>query len=353
MAAAAAAAGWVGDLWTPARAAASRRTLAMAVNPAGTTLESSVMKPPGTGYRSLLVGPEYPIMLRQELATALPGREDRRQAVASIVHLTDVHVIDAQSPARVEFTDRLGGILTSAYRPQETLTTQVGTAMVHRINQVAAGPVCGREFDCAVSTGDNIDNQQQNELDWFIDILDGGSVVPDSGEMGRYEGVQDDGQRGTQGLLFYDREYWHPNAPLRFASRDKYKTTHGFPTIQGLLDDAIRGFTSPGLAMRWYSVYGNHDCLMQGNLNGVYPGGLRGLHPVSVGAIKPIVNPLPAPPTCRARRLSCSRSSPCRAVVRFVTRDLRRRSVSIPEWVQSHLNVPPLPGPSATATRPT
>ena len=121
--------------------------------------------------------------------------------------------------------------------------------------------------------------------------------------------MQDDGQRGTQGFLFYDREYWHPNTPPRFASRDKYKVNSASPTIPGLLDDAIRGFESPGMPMRWYSVYGNHDGLMQGNFTGVYPGGVRALHRdldrrhQAHRSIRCL-----APPDLQSATASCSRS---------------------------------------------
>jgi metallophosphoesterase (TIGR03767 family) len=258
-----------------------------------------------------------------------------------------VHVIDSQSTTRVEFTDRLGDPFTAAFRPQEALTTQVGAAMVHRINSIGAGPVTGRRFDCAVSTGDNIDSQQHNELDWFFAILDGGALTPNSGAPDRYEGVQDQGLRLVTGLRFYDANYWHPDAPPRGAGRDLYKTAHGFPTIPGLLADAIRTFSSPGLDVPWYSVYGNHDGLMQGNMNGVYPAGLRPLDPVATGGLKVVGSSAVPPPADLAAAV---RSLPALlanalGLVRPVTPDARRRAVSIPEWIQSHLAVDPRPGP--------
>jgi hypothetical protein len=203
---------WGAALWWPGAAQARARTLGIAVAPAGTTLEST-FAPAGTdGYVRLVEAPGYPQVVRALGAEPRAGREDRRTALATIVHLTDVHVIDAQSTTRVEFLDRDSDPpqdpvpFSSAYRSQETLTCQVGDAMIRQLNEVAVGPIAGRPFDVAVSTGDNIDNQQVNELDWFIGVLDGGRPVePNSGDLERYEGVQD------TDTTTYDVHYWQPD----------------------------------------------------------------------------------------------------------------------------------------------
>lgn len=236
------------------RAAAKAR--AIAVNPRGTTLEATIV-PTGPGpYRRLVEGPGQLPVVRALGVVAKPGRADRRVAVASIVHLTDVHVIDGQSPARVEFLDRYGDPFSSAQRPQEVLTAQVAESMVRRINQLKRGPITGRRFDCAVSTGDNIDNQQLNEFEWFLALLDGGPLAPNSGAP-FYEGVQD------QEPLSFDAHYWHPEDTD--PRRDFYKRYHGFPAYPGLLSAAVAPFTAHGLNVRWLNVNGNHDGLVQGN----------------------------------------------------------------------------------------
>jgi hypothetical protein len=246
-----AAALWSPMIWTPERAGALRTTLARSAKVDGTTLVTTVVRPPGPGYVRLSEGPGWPTLPRTELAALRSGRDDRRRPLAAIVHLTDVHLVDAQSPGRVEFLDAFGEPFTGAYRPQELLTTQVQSSMVQRIREVGVGPVTGRPLDCAVSTGDNIDNCQHNELDWFIGVLDGREVTPNSGDPEHYEGVQ----------AWADPRYWHPEG----GATDQYRDG-GFPAIPGLLDAAIRPHSSPGLDIPWYSTYGNHDGLIQGNL---------------------------------------------------------------------------------------
>lgn len=245
-----------------------------------TTLDQTIVKgqlvKPGQqawgGYYKLAAGPGEPYIQRTELGT--PSSAPIHCATA-FVQFTDVHLIDAQSPARVEWMDRFVDNqcsvfpLNAAFRPHETMQTQVLEAMVQRIRAIKRGPATGKRFRFLVSTGDNVDNEQHNELRWFIDLLDGGkTVTPDSGALGTYEGVQ---QKD-----WGDIEYWHPD-----RVNDKYKKIFGFPDYPGLLESAIRPFRATGIGLPWWQAYGNHDGLIQGNaprteaFNAIAVGGLK------------------------------------------------------------------------------
>lgn len=54
-----------------------------------------------------------------------------------------------------------------------------------------------------MTTGDNTDNNSKTELDWFLKVMSGGRVTPNSGDPRRYEGVQNAGLK----------LYWQPDAP--------------------------------------------------------------------------------------------------------------------------------------------
>lgn len=140
------------------------------------------------------------------------------------VHMTDIHVTDEESPARLAAMD---SYVSASWRPQEAFTAQVLDATCRMINRVHyAGFANGHgPVDFVMVGGDVTDCAQYNELRWFIGTMDGLRVTCDSGEL--------DG----------------PNRP-------------GPPEINPNLP-----FQAAGLAkdIPWYVALGNHDSLAAGN----------------------------------------------------------------------------------------
>ncbi|MBX3286997.1 MAG: TIGR03767 family metallophosphoesterase [Actinobacteria bacterium] len=322
-----AAAGTVGH-WLPSSPAqALDRSWRTSLAPQGTTLTGTIV-PVGRGpYRRLAEGPGEPTSVRVDLAVPKAGREDRRVALASIVHFTDQHLTDAQSPGRVEFLDRVDPLFGAAFRPQELLTTHVATSMVEQVNRLGRGPITGRAFDATVCTGDNVDNQQLNELRWLVTILDGGLLTPDSGRLGAYEGAQDGVTRSTR--------WWHPEPGID----DDYKADLGYPDVPGLLERSLVPFRSPGLHVPWYSVYGNHDCNVQGNaarsdaLDAVFTGDRKMTAlPAGVGGIEFVLKVMfDSEGILRDLRSGAIPSRP-------VSPDPDRRTATVDDWLDAHLH---------------
>jgi metallophosphoesterase (TIGR03767 family) len=311
-----------------------------------TTLDRVLRKgaPGEGGYSGLVARRGEPHIVRAELGVAAKSsRRLRRRGLIAFAQITDAHVVDAQSPLRVEWVDRFDdqysgsepttGLFGSAYRPHEMLSAHISEAMVRAINKITRAPVTKRPLAFTLQTGDNSDNCQFNEIRWNIDVLDGGVIRPDSGDPTRYEGVAD-GDPST-----YDTHYYHPDGTPDGATDDIARTRYGFPAVTGLLAAARRPFVAHGLAMPWYTAFGNHDVLMQGN----FPPSTMQLNDVATGSLK-----LVSPPTGLSQSdlmaaftgdygafLQALTATPH---VRQVTADPDRRVIDRAAMVEEHFN---------------
>jgi metallophosphoesterase (TIGR03767 family) len=276
------------------------------------------------GYRPVVTKAGEPHIVRDDLTPALTGRAERRTSLVNFVHLTDQHIIDVESPSRVEFLDRYndgqcGGMpFASAHRPQEAASARITDSMLERLRKIKHSPITGTPIQAMIATGDNTDNQQLNELSLFIGLMDGLKVTPKSGHATDYQGVQSSG----------DLHYWHPDGSVA----DTYKTQFGFPAAPGFLESALKPINAVGAGVPWYSCFGNHDGLVQGNAP-ANPGFNR----IGIGGTKVVGAP--------------SNTNPCGEFAapvatgpsRTATADEGRRFINRREWIQNHLDSPGLP----------
>jgi metallophosphoesterase (TIGR03767 family) len=296
---------------------------ARAVNVQGTTLEQVATATGGGPYHRLASGPGWPVVVRAELAAGSAGRDARRTGLASFVQFTDLHLADTESPVRFEY---LAQYIDSAHRPQETLTVRGASSLVERINALSGGPYTGLPFSLVMATGDNTDNHELIELDWYLTVMSGGTVTPSSGDVSRYEGVQNSGGSG----------YWNPESSFQ----DSYKKA-GFPQVPGFLGAAGRPFTAPGLHTPWYTTVGNHDDSIEGTLpdlgllNSLYTGGgkIEGVDDATAAKLADAIQHDPASAVLLLLQL-LEGGGP----VRTVTADPRRAPFTPKQFAQAHLD---------------
>ncbi len=262
------------------------------------------------------------------------------QVIATFIHLSDIHICDAASPARLEFLDRIADPdnpisqlvpYIGTYRAQEFLTTQVLEAMVVAANEIKAAPLTGAPIDAVVITGDVTDNAQSNELDWYKQILDGGLVDPKSGDKLVSEASH------SSNPNYYDNHYYHPDGPPTGMPADRPHVLHDFPHFKGVLKASERQFTAKGLTHKWFAVHGNHDALLQGTAAPTPELDLLAQGPAKLSALKDMADladlftgfgeegPAVYPGLDHMETLE-------------VTADLRRALVKMQDWVNVHTN---------------
>src|SRR5438094_6891915 len=275
-----------------------------------TTVNSTIRL---NGDGSLVYASGQPYVVRTDLADAQGGRENRRRSLLAFHHFSDFRIVDEESPLRSEWVEACRpAVTTDAFRPQESLSLQAATAMIAQANRIDRSGVTGRPVDFALHTGNAADNAQFNELRWFIDLMDGKEVDPDSGKPG-YEGLQ--------------------------ASSPAEAYDH-------LLQDAQERFSPQALRYPWYAVVGNRDLLSQGN----FPPD-EAARAIAVGSVKVTsVGKTVLDEVCRDPQRLAAPGPRVFLKDPDMTResvgaDGDRRPLSLQEWIGEDFNTAVSPGP--------
>ena len=147
------------------------------INPKDVSLYASF------GYSAWNAGTGLHHVKRTELAPGYTGAPNAARLL-SFFTMSDIHITDKESPAQginpgwsAVFGPSSAGLFVSSYSPIILSTTHVLDAAVQTINALHEKS----PFDFGVSLGDDINNNQYNELRWFIDVLDGKVITPSSG----------------------------------------------------------------------------------------------------------------------------------------------------------------------------
>lgn len=295
-----------------------------------TTVDATLVPDDVQPYRRLHLRPGEQHSVRNDL---IPVQSDERREegevrIAGLIHFTDFQIADLASPSRVEFLQRREGQqdwkrMLPAYRPQEFLLAHAIEQTVRSINALVARDP-GR-WDIALTTGDNTDSAQSNELDAFLTYLEGGRIEPAAGTRGF----------SNAPVGFGDRNYYNPEP----ASHDTWKEAKGLPTHAGALKASAEPFDSAGLGLPWLSCFGNHDCLVQGRA--AEP---SGYDEFLTGPAKPVdVAAVVGPSGDKLAGYVEDPTWTSQGTSRLIDRDPERRMVSKTEYVDRHMRAPGSP----------
>lgn len=246
------------------------------VLPGADTTRTTILKSQARdrSYQSLEPGPGEPHRRRYELASDRgPAWDGQAEPLARLIHITDFQLADLASPSRVEFLQRRQGEpewrrMLPAYRPQEFMLTQAVESIVRTVRRVADES----DVDFVVTTGDNTDSAQENELVTYLTLMDGGEVDPGWDNHGLAETV----------TCSDDPAYWNPNP----GTPSIWKQEYGFPDYAHAVAASARKFTGAGLGTPWLACLGNHDCLVQGRAKAP-----EGYNDFLTGNRKPVSSP--------------------------------------------------------------
>jgi hypothetical protein len=106
--------------------------------------------------------------VRRDLGGAM-GVGIQRASLTYFVHVSDFQLTDDESPTRLAGTDN--PLIGAGNRPQEAYIPRIISAMNRTLRNIERRG--RRQFDYGLFAGDCADSAQRNELQWFIEAMDG------------------------------------------------------------------------------------------------------------------------------------------------------------------------------------
>jgi 3',5'-cyclic AMP phosphodiesterase CpdA len=184
-------------------------------NPAAPDARDNYLK---NGFGDTAPGPGWSYVTRVIDGSTPPAPGPNAKRLLRFAHVPDFQLMDDESPTRLGGFDA-ADLTTSALRPQDPDMCRMANAAVRTVNALnKKDPI-----SFVLLGGDNADSAQDNEVDWFLQILGGAPEVEcDSG--------------GDDDI------------------------------VPGPDNDGKDPFVAEGLAVPFKWVTGNHDVLVQGNL---------------------------------------------------------------------------------------
>lgn len=170
------------------------------------------------GYGKWSFGPGIPCEKRFDLmAAGYCGTSTKKRGdLLRFFTISDIHITDKEAPSQTIYYSFIPWIFQSAlscYSPSMIYSTHVLNAAINTVNVLDHQD----PFDFGISLGDMANTSIYKEIRWFIDVIDGKEINPDSGK-------KDDPIKGP------DNDY-----------QDKYRAV-------GL-----------NKSIPWYATIGNHD----------------------------------------------------------------------------------------------
>ncbi len=176
--------------------------------------------PQNPNFGKFITGPGENFTFRNDLsiAGASATLSSHARSVVYFPVITDIHIMDTKTPLRFFYTYYDNGVIKSAL-PQAQYSPQVLDAVIRTLDDFSNT----RHYNLLIDTGDTVNDTAVNETRWFIDVIDGNTITPDSGKQ--------------------------------------------IDVVPGPLNDAHDTFLAWGLDKQvpWYTTMGNHDALIAGH----------------------------------------------------------------------------------------